>query len=80
MSQITFQVVLSTDGDASFAALIYEDPSDVINFPITHQVGFNAGDNSRAINILEKESDTPIIDLQRVNVFRIDGNYYTVNI
>ncbi len=81
---MTFQVVLSSDGNASFAALIYKNPHRVEEFNGPLQVGFDAGDKTRGVNIVGDHSvyGTP---LQGVNLFRIDGNvwprdfYHTVD-
>ena len=74
--QPTFQTVLSTDGSVSFAAIIYEDPDGVNGIKYDHQVGFNAGDRTRGINIAgENDIEAVYIreDVQGVNIFRIDG-------
>ena len=77
ISQETFQAVISTDGTLSFAAFIYENPERVNNLTYFHQVGFNAGDGTRALNILGlvpgEESYNYVGSLQGVNIFRIDG-------
>ena len=58
-------MVLSTDGNASFAALVYQDPTALLHpFPLGIQVGFDAGDRIRGVNLLGGEG---------VNLFRIDG-------
>lgn len=67
--QPTFQVVLSTNGVASFAALVYQDPSEVASGG--YQAGFDAGDSMRGINLLGAESIN--WSPQGVNIFRIDG-------
>ena len=67
--QVTFQVVLSTDGRASFATLIYEDPINVMSG--RYQVGFDSGDRRRGVNLLGADSIS--WNTQRVNIFRIDG-------
>ena len=64
--QTTFQLVLSTNGNASFAALMYQDPTTLTDFPREHVVGFDAGDRNRGITFMPNE-------LQGANVFRIDG-------
>ena len=72
---MSFQVVLSTDGNTSFAIFLYGDvirnllacdqnnSLDVLRY-LT--IGFNAGDQERFFNI-------PRSDLEEINVFRIDG-------
>ena len=69
---MTFQVVLSSDSNASFAALVYNNPHTVQDFNGPRQVGFDAGDKTRGVNILGDHTvfGTP---LQKVNLFRIDG-------
>ena len=73
--QISFQVVLSTDGKTSFATFLYGDVirnllacdlNNGLNFLNGFVVGFNAGDRERFLNILRS-------DLEEINVFRIDG-------
>ena len=73
--QISFQVVLSTDGKTSFATFLYGDvirnllTCDLSNSLIVLKsltIGFNAGDRERFFNI-------PRSDLKEINVFRIDG-------
>ena len=66
--QLLFQVVLVTDMTSSFAIFIYDDLSTVQRLSIPVQVGFNAGDQQRYLNI-------PVNYLQQVNVYRIDGTY-----
>lgn len=61
----SFQVILSTDGKASFAIFLYEDPSVISTLPAV-QIGFNAGDREHMANI-------PINSTQETNVYRIDG-------
>ena len=65
-------MVLSSDGNASFAALIYDNPRAVEEFDRPLQVGFDAGDKTRGVNILGEHSVYGP-QLQRVNLFRIDG-------
>lgn len=65
--QMTFQLILSSDGNSSFAALIYKDPERMLEIPGQKQVGFDAGDRRRGVNIL---GDTM---LEGVNLYRIDG-------
>ena len=79
--QQTFQAVLSTDGIASFAAFIYEDPDSVNELSYSHQVGFNAGDRTRGANIVGTPAQDVMYaeNLQRVNIFRIDGIKKSLN-
>ena len=69
--QITYQTVLSTDGSASFAAFIYDDPTAVAAIPGNIQVGFDAGDRIRSSVIFGRGLNVSI--LEDVNIFRIDG-------
>lgn len=60
-------------------AFIYENPERVMNLRYSHQVGFNAGDRMRGVNLVgfqpkDKET-TRNLELHRVNIFRIDGEY-----
>ena len=73
--QMSFQVVLSTDGKTSFATLLYDDVirnllacdlNNSLDVFYGLSIGFNAGDRERFFNI-------PKIDLEKINVFRIDG-------
>ena len=59
-------MVLVTDRTSSFAIVIYDDLSIIQTLSIPVQVGFNAGDRQRYLNI-------PVNSLQQVNVYRIDG-------
>ncbi len=58
----------------SFAALIYEDPEDLLGL-FSYQVGFDAGDRERGVHLGEDS-----IQLQEVNIFRIDGNYIKLTV
>ena len=73
--QISFQVVLSTDGKTSFATFLYDnviknllacDLNNSLDVLRRLTIGFNAGDRERFLNI-------PRSDLEEINVFRIDG-------
>ena len=75
MMQMSFQVVLSTDGKTSFATFLYGDVirnllacdlNNSLDALSELTVGFNAGDRERFFNI-------PKSDLEEINVFRIDG-------
>ena len=72
---MSFQVVLSTDGKASFATFLYGNvirnllACDLNNSLVALSeitIGFNAGDRGRYLNI-------PRSNLEKINVFRIDG-------
>ena len=73
--QMSFQVVLSTDGKTSFATFLYGDVirnllacdlHNNLNVLDRLTIGFNAGDRERFLNI-------PRSDLEEINAFRIDG-------
>ncbi len=64
--------MLSTNGNASFAALVYQDPPTRTDIPIAYVVGFDAGDRITGINL---GSESAFSGLQGTNVFRIDGKY-----
>ena len=75
MMQMSFQVVLSTDGKTSFATFLYGDVirnllacdlNNSLDALSELTVEFNAGDRERFFNI-------PKSDLEEINVFRIDG-------
>ncbi len=67
--------MLTTDGKASFAILVYEDPDRIVNItsdPDTlGMIGFDAGDLRRSVIILSSEKTA--FPLENTNVFRIDG-------
>ena len=68
----TFQVIISTNGQMSFATFIYDSPTSVtskINVPNSPlSVGFDSGDNANATSY-----DASCAILEVVNVFQIDG-------
>ena len=73
--QMSFQVVLSTDGITSFAIFLYGnvirnllacDLNNSLDVLKNLTIGFNAGDRERFLNISRS-------DLEEINVFRIDG-------
>lgn len=66
--QFTFQTVISTDGNVSFAAFIYANLTSELGQIPTSQIGFNAGDGVRMSNIM-------LNSIEAVNVFRVDGTY-----
>ena len=70
--KVTFQAVLSTNGNVSFCGMIYRNISKIVDFPRQHQIGFDAGDRQRGVN-LNKET-LLMSELEGANVFRIDGN------
>ena len=70
--QINFQAVLSTDGQASFAAFTYSSPNDVLDITARWLIGFDAGDEVRGSVVLSGEEPT-WNGFGNVNIFRIDG-------
>lgn len=64
--QISFQVVLSTDGNVSFAYFLYKNLNVFSQVPNNYQIGFSAGDGVRKSNI-------EFNSLKSINIFRIDG-------
>ena len=58
--------MLVTDGTSSFAMVLYNNLENLRGVAAPIQVGFNAGDRQRYLNI-------PVNSLQQVNVYRIDG-------
>ena len=73
--QLTFQAVLATDGEASFAIFMYEDLQIVRNISSQERgrVGFDAGDQTRSSTVLYGVEELP---LSHVNIFRIDGKHH----
>jgi hypothetical protein len=74
--QIIFQAILSTDGRASFVALVYESEglSAIQRLNGIKLVGFDAGDGIRSASVLSLGFSS-IETLTRLNIFRIDGMY-----
>ena len=70
--QITFQAVLSTDGQASFAAFTYSSPDNVLDITARWLIGFDAGDKVRGSVVLSR-ADSKWNGFGDVNIFRIDG-------
>ena len=68
---MSYQTVLSTDGTASFAAFIYDDPTAVAAITGSVQIGFDAGDGIRASVVYNQGLNAT--SLEQVNLFRIDG-------
>ncbi len=63
--QISFQAVLATDGNISFAIFNYETGNDIIRAKdVTKSIGFDAGDKMSYL--------TPRIN-DDIGIFRIDG-------
>ena len=72
---MTFQTVLSTDGNASFAAFVYNDLTALAEIHALHGnsllIGFDAGDEVRGTEVVGLGSTLDHLD--EVNIFRIDG-------
>ena len=66
--------MLATDGKASFAVLIYDDPSRIMSniSNINGIIGFDAGDQFRSATIISRRNRNNSI-LNKTNIFRIDG-------
>ena len=79
--QLTFQVVLATDGRASFSFFNYQDPERVLlSFTQSldeHAIGFDAGDQRRSATLRNGQSSN--FALENVNVFRVDGMWLNSN-
>ena len=58
--------MLITDGRHSFAIGSYKNPTALANAFVPFQVGLNAGDQRRYVNI-------PVTSLLEENIIRIDG-------
>jgi hypothetical protein len=70
----TFQLVISTDGQHSFAAFVYSNPLAIFSSLTDGDstVGFDSGQGKFAdVGRIHLMSHQP---LEAVNVFRIDGN------
>jgi hypothetical protein len=72
--QVKLQAVLSTDGNTSFAAFIYEYPDQIHGH---YEVGFDAGDHVRGLVLSRKKYYNNTVSsnntLEEVNIYRIDG-------
>ena len=79
----TFQVVISSDGEHSFAALLFEDPiltymlslmSDGFDDEPLLVIGFSAAGESADIGdtLLQRSNES---SLESINIYRIDGNH-----
>ena len=73
-----FQVVISTDGNASFAALIYDDPQGIANLvgistPQALSIGFDPGEDDYPPADFSGAMREGRLSLEPVNIFRIDG-------
>ena len=65
-------MIISTDGETSFASFIYQDLDRIRSFVsdsgIAARIGFDAGDENRGVTLSEEN-----YSLQKINTFRIDG-------
>ncbi len=66
--QWSFQAVLSTDGNATFAFFSYDDPTGILTL-ISQNSGFDAGDQIRSVVTNPRRSGLQQNELN----FRIDG-------
>ena len=77
--QVTFQTVLSSDGNASFAAFLYNDLCAIAKIHALYKnsllIGFDAGDEVRAVEFVGPGS--ALDHLEEMNIFRIDGKNCT---
>ena len=64
LQSYTFQAVITTDGEVSFAIFLYMN--DVTTLRQLTQIGFNAGDGEHLSNV-------PLYSIENVNIYRIDG-------
>ena len=64
--------MLTSDGNATFVAFIYEDARQIRNIVASEvgAIGFDAGDNSRSSSVSPAIADNFV---NSVNVFRVDG-------
>ena len=72
--QVTFQVVLSTDGERSFVTFLYDSPvrvKEIVTALRQGVIGFDAGDLSRSAIVFGPDSLS--FPLAAANSFRIDG-------
>lgn len=65
--------MVSTDGQASFAAFLYTNPGLLPNITGDYQIGFDAGDGVRGLVLLGTNRMDHIEFLESVNLYRIDG-------
>ena len=74
----TFQLVLSTDGNVSFAAFLYQNPLSISNELLSLEereaamiVGFDPGAGTG----LTPVDYGSVVGVRATNIFRIDGTY-----
>ena len=70
--QGSFQVIVATDGETSYAIFSYSDVNKVRQIVSEGNgiIGFDAGDERRSDMVVLSDSD---FSLKSINVFRIDG-------
>ena len=69
----TFQVVLATDGTASFVFFIYIDIQWV--GLLGTQLGFNAGDGINSLTLPGAFNNSAVLDLELTSNVKIPGHY-----
>lgn len=73
----SFQVVISTDGRLSFAALIYEDPEAISSYLNSNmdlvRIGFDGGSGGAGSADLGEYILNSRSMLESTNIFRIEG-------
>ncbi len=79
--QGSFQLVVSTDGENSFASFIYSDPGTIFSNVLSLKavIGFDNGERITGSDyglFLMKNNRT----LPAVNTFRIDGNVCSIHL
>lgn len=71
---MTFQVILSTDGETSFATFIYGNLLTTINIVSSGgAIGFDSGDQGRSATVFDVNQQN--FPLRILDTFRIDGIY-----
>ena len=72
--QITYQAIVSSDGNASFASFVFDqDGIDKINnLQADKVIGFDAGDTINSATIVSPGFSS-LQTLEPLNTFRIDG-------
>ena len=78
----TFQLVISTNGQVSFAALIFDDPSAISAYLASNRdrvrSGFDAGSGGAGSADFGMFLLDNGLTLESTNIFRIDGNAYKI--
>ena len=68
LQNVTFQVILSTDGVRSFATFLYGS----VHMNVSYLIGFNAGDRVTGEVVASSETTQDSFQLEMLN-HRIDG-------